>query len=190
MTTSATPEIPHGQYPECPSRDHLPLIREFITPGADFPSPHALDASISLDVFDPAENYERVRVVEIDEPFLIEVNWCVCGPFAALIAGCWEISLYLKDVDGVGKSSGQLGSTQMVDTDTVAPVSGGNGDVDRRCYSQSFTVKANTVKVGAYSLLAIITLRTGNCSDPKLGPRILDVLGAAQIPVLVFIPNA
>jgi hypothetical protein len=66
-----------------------------------------------MDVYDPTETishgkFERIRVVEVDDPFLIEVNWCVCGAFAASICGCWDISFYLDDVDGVGRSSGPL----------------------------------------------------------------------------------
>lgn len=190
MTTPTPLKKPQGHYPKCPSRDRFPVITGFITPGSDFPPPHPLDASISMDVFDPTEfvapgQYERIRVVETDDAFLVEVNWCVCGAFAASLCGCWEISFYLDDVDGVGTSSGQLGTTQTVDVDSVKPVAGDNDDVTRRCYTLSFTVPAKTVNKGAYSLLVIITLRSGKCADK--GPRLGDYLGFAEIPVLVFV---
>lgn len=191
MTTA---NVPQGRFPKCPPKDHFPLITGFITPGSDFPPPHPLDASISMDVFDPTEfvspgQYERIRVAETDDDLLIEVNWCVCGAFAAGLAGCWELSFYLDDVDGQGPSSGPLGST-TVDVDTANPVPvGTNDDVTRRCYTHKFTVPANRVGAGAYSLLAIITLRSGKCSDPRPGRPLGDYLGFAQIPVLVFVPG-
>jgi hypothetical protein len=192
-----TPKL-QGHYPKCPSRDHFPLITGFITPGSDFPRPHPLDASISLDVFDPTETisagqFERIRVVETDDPLLIEINWCVCGDFAETLAGCWELNFYLDDVDGgpdADRSNGQIGSTQNVEVDSQPPVPvGTDDDVTKRCYSYSFTVPANSIKAGAYSLLAVITLRSGRCSDPKPGRRLGDYLGFAQIPVLVFVPG-
>jgi hypothetical protein len=179
-----------GHYPKCPSKDHFPLITGFVTPGSDFPAPHPLDASISMDVFDPTEiisrgQFERIRVVETDDRFLIEVNWCVCGAFAEGLSGCWELDLFLDDVDGEGRSSGRLHPTENVDVDTSKPVPVSD-DVTKRCYSLPVTIPAKKVTVGAYSLLVIITLRRGTCAKP--GPRLVDYLGYAQIPVLVFVP--
>jgi hypothetical protein len=147
-----------------------------------------------MEAYDPTEfvgpgQFERIRVVEIDDAFLIEVNWCVCGAFAAGLAGCWELSFFLDDVDGVGKSSGPLPLTAKVDVDSAQPVPVGNDDVTRRCYTFQGTVPANHVKEGAYSLLVLITLRTGRCSDPRPGRRLGDYLGFAEIPVLVFVPG-
>ena len=88
----------HGHFPKCPSREHFPVITGFITPGSDFPPPHPLDASITMDVFDPTETilpgqFERIRVVEMDDPFLIEVNWCICGAFA--VEHLWLLGGYV-----------------------------------------------------------------------------------------------
>ena len=190
----ATINSPMGRVPRCPPRQHIPLITGFITPGSDFPTtPHPLDASVSMDIFDPTEKiaagqYERIRVVEIDDPFLIEVNWCVCGAFAAGLTGCWQLKFYLDDVDGVGLSSGPLGTTQTKDVASSKPVPDpNNDDISKRCYTIQYTVPANTVKPGAYSLIAVITLLSGSCANP--GPVVGDYLGYAQIPVLVFIPG-
>jgi hypothetical protein len=179
-----------GYFPRCPSREHFPVITGFVTPGSDFPPPHSLDASINMDVYDPTEiisagRFERIRVVEVDDPFLIEVNWCVCGAFAASLCGCWEISFYVDDVDGVGKTEGQIGTTQTVPVDSVKPVKGKDDDFTRRCYTLPVTIPAGTVEVGAYSLLAIITL-SSDCKHPKR-TRLGDYLGFAEIPVLVFV---
>jgi hypothetical protein len=182
-----------GRVPKCPPDAHFPLFAGFITPGSDWDPPRPLDASISMDIFDPTEKisrrrYERIRVVEIDDPFLIEVNWCVCGVFAAGLSGCWQLNFYLDDVDGVGTSSGPLGTTHTVDVSSVKPVPDPtNDDISKRCYTYQYTVPANTVRAGAYSLLGVITLRSGSCASP--GPLEGDYLGYAQIPVVVFVPG-
>jgi hypothetical protein len=189
----ATAKSPMGRVPKCPPREHFPLITGFITPGSDFAPPRPLDAAVSMDLFDPTETispgkYERIRVVEIDDPFLIEVNWCVCGAFAAGLTGCWQVNFYLDDVDGVGPSSGPLGTTQSLDVSTAQPVPDpNNDDISKRCYTIQYTVPANTVQAGAYSLIAVITLLSGSCANP--GPPEGDYLGYALIPVVVFFPG-
>jgi hypothetical protein len=179
-----------GYFPRCPSREHFPVITGFSTPGSDDPDCHSLDASINMDVYDPTESvgprrFERIRVVETDDPFLIEVNWCICGSFAASICGCWELEFFLDDVDGVGTSSGPLPLTGRVDVTSVPAVPGTNDDFTKRCYTFQGTVPAHTVAKGAYSLLAVIKLRGGTCRRP--GKLLGDYLGFAQIPVLVFV---
>ena len=183
-----------GHYPKCPPKEHFPVITGFITPGSDFPPPHPLDAGITMDTFDPTEfvgpgKYERIRVAETDDPLLIEVNWCVCGAFAASICGCWELNFYLDDVDGVAPTTGLItGSPVYVPVDSAKPVTSGlDDDVTRRCYTYPFTVPGNTIEPGAYSLLVIITLLSGTCDNP--GKPLGDYLGFAEIPVLVFVPG-
>jgi hypothetical protein len=182
-----------GRFPYCPPREHFPVVTGFVTPGSDFPPPHPLDASINMEVYDPTETispgkFERIRVVEIDDDWLIEVNWCVCGAFAASISGCWELRFFLDDVDGVGQSSGPLpNSRRRVPVDSVPAVPGKDDDFTRRCYSEQVRIPKYSVRVGAYSLLVIITLRRGDCYRP--GRPLGDYLGFAQIPVLVFVPG-
>jgi hypothetical protein len=189
---AATPQYEmQGYYPPCPCKDHFPVITGFITPGSDAPGSCCLDACVNMDVYDPTEDvgpgkFERVRVIETDDPFLIEVNWCICGRFAASICGCWEIEFYLDD-QGEGSSSGKLPLVGHVDVSSVAPVKETNDDLTKRCYSFRGKVPANTVTEGAYSLLAIIKLRSGTCREP--GRPLGDYLGFAQIPVLVFVPG-
>jgi hypothetical protein len=192
MTTPSKINVPQGHFPKCPPKERFPVITGFITPGSDFPPPHPLDASITMEVYDKTEfvapgQLERIRVVEVDSDFLIEVNWCVCGAFAATLCGCWEITFFLDDVDGVAPSSGQIpNSTQTVPVDSVKPVPGPNDDITQRCYNLQVTVPAGTVQVGAYSLLAVIKLYSGDC-PPKPANLLGDYLGFAEIPVLVFV---
>lgn len=190
-----TINVPQGHYPKCPSRERFPVITGFVTPGSDFPPPHPLDASVNMEVYDATEfigagQLERIRVVEVDDAFLIEVNWCVCGAFAASLCGCWGITFFLDDVDGgAPRSNGELpNSSRSVAVSSVPAVPGTNDDVTKRCYNLQVTIPANTVQPGAYSLLAIIKLYSGDCPpDPK---KVLgDYLGFAEIPVLVFVPG-
>jgi hypothetical protein len=67
----------------------------------------------------------------------------------------------------------------------VPAVPGTNDDFTKRCYTFQGRVRANTVTEGAYSLLAVIKLRSGTCRRP--GKLLGDYLGFAQIPVLVFV---
>jgi hypothetical protein len=198
LATSHFAEEEKMAAPKCPPTDDFPVITGFVTPGSDFPAPHSLDASISVDVFDPTEIIspgpppvrERIRVVETDTPFDIDVQWCLCGALAASIGGCWQLNFYLDDIDGVGPSSGPLGSTVTVEVDSVpATPPGPNDDVTQRCYSYTNTVPANSIGAGVYSLVVVITLRSGRCADATPGAQLGDWLGFAQIPVLVFVPE-
>ena len=199
MTTPVTPKKPQGNYPKCPSRERFPVITGFVTPGSDFPPPHPLDASVTMEVYDATEfiaegQLERIRVAEVNDAFLIEVNWCVCGAFAASLCGCWEITFFIDDVDGVGTTKGELpNSSRTVAVDSQPAVPGTNDDVTKRCYNLQVTIPGNTVQPGAYSLLAIIKLYGACPPDPKNPPdpkKVLgDYLGFAEIPVLVFVPG-
>jgi hypothetical protein len=191
-TPDATRPGMQGSYPPCPCEQRFPVITGFITPGSDDPQCHSLDACINMDVYDPTEfvgpgKFERIRVVETDDPFLIEVNWCICGSFAASIAGCWDIKFYLNRIDGTGPSPGKLSLEEKRSVDSSPAVPGKDDDFTKRCYSVRGTVAANTVAAGAYSLLAVITLLSGTCDKP--GKALGDYLGFAEIPVLIFVPG-
>ena len=169
--------------PPCPQPQHFEIVTGFITPGSDFPPPHPLDASINVDVFDaqPGENNERIRIVETADPFNVVVDWCICGPLAASICGCWTLDVYIDDIDGVGPTSGKIGSA-TVDVASVPP--GPGDDRSQRCYEHTFRFPAGRVQAGVYDLVVVITLQAGSCDKP--GRRLGDWLGYAEIPVLVF----
>src|SRR5262249_28000784 len=61
---------------------------------SDLPRPHGLDASITIAVVDPTENFEPIRIVETTDPFAVDVEWCICGPIVPGLGGCWNISLF------------------------------------------------------------------------------------------------
>jgi hypothetical protein len=174
-------------WPPCPQRDRFPLITGFITPASDLPSPHGLDGSIFVDVTDPSENNERIRVVETDTRWDLTVKWCVCGPFASWLCGCWCVQVFIDDIDGVGPTHGPLGSAR-VDASTgvvVPPPPPGDDDTSKRCFEYKFRFPAHRVAPGVYDLVVVITLAHKPCDEH---PRRLasDMLGYAVIPVLVF----
>lgn len=169
--------------PPCPRAQDFSVVTGFITPESDLPTPHGLDASITMAVLDATENFEPIRIVETTDAFAVDVEWCICGPIVPGLGGCWEIRLFIDDIDGVGTTQGQLGSTRSVPVDSV-PVTTVPPESSRRCYKERFNFPAGSVTAGVYNLVAVVTFRTGSCAQP--GPRLGDTLGYAEIPVLAF----
>jgi len=170
-------------WPPCPERERFPLIKGFITPASDLPPPPGLSGSIYVDVTDPTEN-ERIRVVETDTPWNLNVKWCVCGPFADVMYGCWCVQVFIDDIDGVGLTSGPLGSACVDWASGVDVTPTANDDTSKRCFEYQFNFPANSVTAGVYDLVVVITFATATCQNP--GRRAGDILGYAVIPVLVF----
>jgi hypothetical protein len=166
--------------PKCPQDQNFSIITGFLTPGSDT-CQGALDGSISVDVLDPTEGNEKVRAVEITDPWSLEVDWCICGRFADIVGGCWCVQVFIDDIDGVGPTSGLLGSARVsVDSGTIAE----GEDTSTRCFEYTFTFPAGSVGAGVYNLVVLITLSSSDCDDP--GRLVQDMVGWAEIPVLVF----
>jgi hypothetical protein len=173
-------------WPPCPQRERFPLITGFITPASDLPPPHGLDASIFLDVTDPAENHERIRVVETDTPWDLTVKWCICGPYADLICGCWCVQVFIDDIDGVGTTHGPLGSHQVdASNGVIIKPTPPDDDTSKRCFEYTFSFPAHRVEPGVYDLVVVITLAAKPCEEEP-HRLVSDMLGYAVIPVLVF----
>jgi hypothetical protein len=169
--------------PPCPQPQDFSVLSGFITPATDTPSPNLFAGSITASVIDTTEN-ETVRILEATDAFAVQVDWCICGQLIQPIAGCWNVSVYINRIDGLPPpSGGQLGSTQTAQVDSV-PLQSVPPESFQRCYSMQFNFPGNTVAPGVYSLLVVITLSTGSCAQP--GPLVGDLLGYAEIPVLVF----
>jgi hypothetical protein len=166
--------------PPCPQDQNFSVLTGFLTPGSDT-TPHALDASITVDVLDPTEGNERVRAVEVTDPWKLEVDWCICGRFADIVGGCWCVQVFIDDIDGVGPTHGLIGSAKVsVDTGTFAE----GEDTAQRCFEHTFDFAAGKVQAGVYDLVVVITLSSSDCDDP--GRLVQDMVGYVQIPVLVF----
>jgi hypothetical protein len=164
--------------PACPQPQNFSVLTGFITPE------RGLAAGIAMAVVDPTENDEAVRVIETTSSFSVVVQWCICGPIVPELAGCWNVSVFIDDIDGVGSTHGQLGSTRATQVDSVPLTTVPTPESHQRCYTMRFDFPAATVQVGVYKLVAIITLRIGSCAAP--GPLVGDTLGYAEIPALVF----
>jgi hypothetical protein len=170
----------------CPQPQNFPIVTGFLTPGSDT-GPGALDGTISVDVLDPTEGNERVRAVEITDPWNLEVDWCVCGRFADLICGCWCVQVFIDDIDGVdtpGRKTGLIGSAKVdVWTGTPSPTA---EDTATKCFNYAFTFPAGLVGAGVYDLVVLITLASSSSGCDNPGPLVQDMVGWAVIPVLVF----
>jgi hypothetical protein len=170
--------------PPCPQPQDFSILTGFLTPESDLPTPHGLDAGITMTVVDPGEGDEVIRIAETGDPFSVVVQWCICGPIVPALAGCWNVSLFINPIDGVAPTRGPLGTPKQVDVTSVPVNPAPAPESFQRCYLVRFDFPANTVAVGVYDLLATLTLSTGSCAAP--GPLLGDTLGYAEIPVLVF----
>ena len=166
--------------PKCPQAQNLDVLTGFLTPGSDVAG--ILDGSISLDVLDPTEHDEKVRAVEATDPWSLQVDWCICGRIADLIGGCWCVQVYIDDVDGVEHPNmGLLGSAKV---DASGGTSVAGEDYTTRCFTTRFDFPQGQVEAGVYDLVVIITLSNADCDDK--GRLVQDMVGWAEIPVLVF----
>jgi hypothetical protein len=132
-------------------------------------------------VLDPTEGNERVRAVEVTDPWSLEIDWCICGRFADLVCGCWCVQVFIDDIDGVGPTHGLIGSQKVA----VRPATSEGEDTATKCYETTFTFPAGSVGAGVYDLVVLITLSSSGCDDDK-ARLVQDMVGWAVIPVLVF----
>jgi hypothetical protein len=144
-----------------------PFQTSFQTFATDFlPTTGILDAKITgLTVQDPTENNEPTLLLEPDDPFLVQVDWQLSGAALCSLGGTWQVSLYIDDIDGIGPTKGQLGSTITV------PVVGCQTN-----YSVTFNIPANSVQDGVYQLVVTIN------HSPQGGPltSLTENVGFAQ----------
>lgn len=166
----------------CPQPDNFNVISGFMTPDANSPGGQDLMAgSITVAILDPTENAQPIRVVATNDPFTIEVDWCVCGPLASTLGGCWYVQAFIDDIDGVGPTHGRLASFQVdVASAVVIPAD----DTSQRSYNHRFYIPGNTVAAGVYKLLVVLTYASGSCERPE--PLLGDMCAYAEVPVLVF----
>jgi hypothetical protein len=168
------------QAPPCPQPNNSGINSGFITPAAGSP-PRPLGASITVDILDPIEDMSPLRIIEVDDPFAVAVAWCICGPDASAQNGCWDVNVYIDDIDGVGSTHGRLASTTVSASSALTMLV---NDTDQRCYEHTFSIPAFKVTVGVYRLVAVVTYAPGPCETP--GPLLKDMFGYAEIPALLF----
>jgi hypothetical protein len=95
-------------------------------------------------VIDTTEG-EATLLLEPDEPFDVQVDWQLSGAGLCSFGGTWHVSLYIDDIDGVGPTHGQLGST--IDVAVVGCQAN---------YSVTFHIPGNSVQDGVYQLVVTI----------------------------------
>src|ERR1035438_1491174 len=102
-----------------------PFQTSFQTYATDFGIQGILDAKITgLTVLDPTENNEPTLLLEEDDPYAVKVDWQVTGAGLCSFGGTWQVTLYINDIDGVGPTHGQLGTTVNIPdakSDEVGP---------------------------------------------------------------------
>lgn len=151
-----------------------PIQSSFQTFATDIPFPNILDAKFTdLTVRDTIEN-EPTLLLEVNEPFDVEVGWSLSGTALCSIGGTWWVALYIDDIDGIGTTSGQLGATAQI------PVNGCQAN-----YSTTFSIPANSVTAGVYQLVVTINHTPENDTNPN---DLTENVGFAQSQPIKFTP--
>jgi hypothetical protein len=152
----------------------LPIQSSFQTFATDIPFPNILDAKFTdFTVRDTNEN-EPTLLLEMNEPFDVEVGWSLSGTALCSIGGTWWVALFIDDIDGVGTTSGPLGATQQI------AVNGCQAD-----YSTTFSIPANSVTAGVYQLVVTINHTPQNDTDPN---DLTENVGFAESQPIKFTP--
>ena len=157
-----------------------PFQTSFQTYATDFGIQGILDAKITgLTVLDPTENNEPTLLLEEDDPYAVKVDWQVTGAGLCSFGGTWQVTLYINDIDGVGPTHGQLGTTVNI------PVVGCKQD-----YTTTFTQPANSVQPGVYQFVVTINHSPqGATTPPPLGQQLTENVGYAQSSPVKFTPT-
>jgi hypothetical protein len=161
-----------------------PFQTSFQTFATDFGIPGILDAKITgLTVLDTSEKKgkkaEPTLLLEEDDPYAVQVDWQVTGAAVCSLGGTWQVALYIDDIDGVGATNGQVGTT------TFVAVVGCQKD-----YSTTFSRPANSVKPGLYQfVVAINHSPQGAKTPPPLDQQLTENVGFAQSSPVKFTPT-
>jgi hypothetical protein len=161
-----------------------PFQTSFQTFATDFGNPAILDAKITeLTVLDTSEKKgkkdEPTLLLEVDDPYAVEVAWKVTGAATCSLGGTWQVALYIDDLDGVGATHGQVDVTKYV------AVVGCQTD-----YKVRFSEPANSVAKGLYQfVVAINHSPQGATTPPPLDQQLTENVGFAQSSPVKFTPT-
>ncbi len=112
--------------------------------------------TMNILVVDPTDPATPNNVIEMNDPWQINVHWEVNGPNAPLMGGDWFVTAYLDDRDGVATGSGPVGPTISI------PVSSALAFPLPRNYNTVINVPAGQITEGLYELtVAILYENTG-----------------------------
>jgi hypothetical protein len=119
------------------------------------PNP-VLDGQVtSLDVLDPTNSNRRTSLLDVTNPFEVQVHWELDGFDTLILGGGWIVSLYSDDMDGVGQMVG------LIEGPAIIPVTGGPSPLK---FHHRFHVNPPTPKVGLYTLT--VTINHSPTSNP------------------------
>ena len=137
------------------------------TPVTDFHTPGILDGKVTgLKVLDPTEHKEKTSLLEVNDPFDVQVSWELTGAATTVAGGSWVVTLYSDDIDGVGQMTGRIAGPAVI------PIIGG---VTPLKFKHEFQVRPPTPKVGLYQLTA--TINHSPTGDPK---KVSEMFGYAE----------
>jgi hypothetical protein len=137
------------------------------TPVTDFHVHGILHGKVTgLRVLDPTEHKEKTSLLEVDDPFDVELSWELTGAATTVVGGSWVVTLYSNDIDGEGLMNGRIAGPAIV------PITGGVAPLE---FKHLFQVKPPTVKVGLYQLTA--TINHSPTGDPA---KLSEMFGYAE----------
>jgi hypothetical protein len=137
------------------------------TPVTDFHVHGILEGKVTgLKVLDPTEHKEKTSLLEVDDPFDVELTWELKGAATTVTGGAWVVTLYSNDIDGVGTMTGKIAGPAIVH------ITGGVGPLE---FKHLFKVKPPIPKVGLYQLTA--TINHSPTGDPA---KLSEMFGYAE----------
>ncbi len=128
------------------------------TPDSEiFGSPnHVLNGQVtSLDVVHQTNSNRRTSLLDVTNPFEVQVRWQLDGSGTSVLGGGWIVSLYSDDIDGFGQMVGRI------EGPAVIPLTGGLSPLK---FHHRFHVNPPTPKVGLYTLT--VTINHSPTSNP------------------------
>lgn len=140
---------------------------ELQTPVTDFTKPGILDGKVTaLKVLDPTEHKEKTSLLEVNDPFDVQISWELTGAATTVAGGFWVVTLYSDDIDGVGQMTGPIAGPATI------PITGGVAPLE---FKHEFRVRPPTPRAGLYQLTA--TINHSPTGDPK---RLSEMFGYAE----------
>ncbi len=137
------------------------------TPVTDFNVPGILDGRVTgMDVLDPTEKNEKTSLLEEDDEFDVRLTWQLSGAATPVVGGFWVVSLYSKNMDGLGPMQG------LISGPAVIPIHGAAGTLT---FEYTFHIVPPKPREGLYKLTA--TINHSPTGDPK---KISEMFGYAE----------
>jgi hypothetical protein len=139
----------------------------FQTPVTDFNVSGILDGQVTgMDVLDPTEPNEKTTLLEADDEFDVQLSWQLSGAATPVVGGSWVVSLYSKNMDGVGSMEGRISGPAII------PIQGAAGTL---AFEYLFHVAPPTPNEGLYKLTA--TINHSPTGDPT---KVSEMFGFAE----------